>query len=146
MGDNSLQRNFELSLHAYLVSILPSSVRVVDENDEEELTTCTVGFERVSKHKYPFELGNLPQNSYLWLITVYANTRMERDVLASTVFEQLVNPVPVYDYANASALLGYLLTDNLTEEPVRVPKDLTDKLRFRSLVSFKTIYQEDLNV
>jgi hypothetical protein len=139
----NVYRNFNLSLIKVLKDIAPTGVSVVDET-EENLTTSTIGVYPGPISWQPFEHGNRDDlDIHSWFVGVYANTPQERDYLALLIYNKLKEwSIPVLDFSNEEAALGFLLPKNIRVEPKRAPEEVVDKLRYFSIVSFQTIYQE----
>ena len=140
-----IERKFELSLHAYFRGFISSNVAVVDEECEEDLETPTVAFYNTLEQTYPLELGGNFRDSFFWRVECYCNTRTERDVLGRQIYNALKCNIPVLDFDLPDTLpqLGTLICTNLTKQSVIVPTEYTDKLRYRTVIAFKTVFQED---
>ena len=137
-------RNASLSIIKALQDVVPDGVTVVAET-EEDLTTTTIGIYPGIIRYSAFELGNETDADILsWYGAIYANTAQERDYLAILVYNQLKAwVIPVLDYFSAEETLGNLyVLDNLMLEPNRAPREVIDKLRYFTLLSFQTTYQE----
>lgn len=139
----NVYRNLNLSIIKGLQDIAPVGVSVVDET-EEDLVTSTIGVYPGPISHRPFEQGNVDDTDVLsWFIGVYANASNERDYLQLLVYNKLKNwVISVLDFSDGEAVLGYMLIENLRAEPRAAPKEEIDKLRYFSLISFQTIYQE----
>ena len=139
----SVYRNLNLSIIKGLQDLVPEGVSVVDET-VEDLVTSTIGVYPGPISHRPFEQGNSDDMDDLaWFIGVYANAPNERDYLQLLVFNKLKNwTISVLDFSNSEAVLGSMFIENLRAEPRHAPKEEIDKLRYFSLISFQTTYQE----
>lgn len=146
-----LERKFELSICEYLESLVDSSVNVVDDDFEGDLTLTTVACVRGPRTKFAFEHGSQERDKTLWSIIIYAKTRTERNILDNAIFRNITDNIPVYDYVYADSgyptvgdRIGTLIVKRpITSEPIRVPREVSEQLRYRAIISFYTVYQEN---
>ncbi len=137
-------RNAYLSIIKAVRDLVPANVDVVDET-EENLTTATVGVYPGAFRYAAFELGNADDSDvFTWNIGVYADTPHQRDYLSLLVYNKLKDwNIEVKDYSGSEAKLGTLYVDkNIFVNPRRAPEEAIDKLRYFSLLTFQTTYQE----
>lgn len=139
-----LERKFELSIYTYFRSFISSNVNVTDEEVEEDLNTPTVAFYNILEQTYPLELGGGYRDAFFWRVDCYCNTRTERDVLGRQVYNNLKCNIPVLDFDDPlQPQIGVLICSNITKQNIIVPTEYTDKLRYRTVIAFKTVFQED---
>jgi len=140
-------RNIELSLLAAFSASMPDKVTVTLEELEEPLTMPTVGLYMLTLDYTAFEMGNQDDKDYLnWGVAIYADTKQERDYLMIFIYSKLKDwCTDLYDYSlDPATVIGKINYTEPSAEPIRSPKDTTDKLLYNALVTFKiTYYQED---
>jgi hypothetical protein len=147
----SLQRKFELSICKFIRDLVADSVRVIDDDVENDLVVPTVACVRGPRYKYQLEHGALERDKTNWSIIIYARTRTERDVLDNAIFNVINCNIPVYAYTYSDSGLptvgnkiGTLIVkEPIVSEPVRVPNEISEQLRYRALITFHTVYQEN---
>lgn len=134
----TFDRSLEFSIITYLQTLVP--VPVIDDSVEQELDVPTVVVSCSRKIKRPFQHGSQELDRYSWDVYIYANNKAERDYLTAAIYDNLECGIPVTDLETTP--LGSLIVEHITASFVIIPPETLDKLRYRTLVSFDTIFQE----
>lgn len=143
-------RKYELSILKHLTTLLPASIRVIDEEIDQELLLPTVALSMNIIRPFAFQHGSSELDDIKWTLAVFADTRTQRDFILINIFNFLRDNdrLPVYDYQNLmdyltedAAVLGYLhLQPGLFASPVTVPSEIAAKLRYRAVLKFSTFF------
>ena len=133
-------RQLEYSVITHIKNVSPTDIPVLDDDLEEELTTSSIVVSCLRKIKRPFQHGDYEIDRYSWGIYIYANNKGERDYLTDAVYNSLEPSVKVIDFEDSD--LGNLITQHITASYLTVPNNGVDKLRYRSFITFDTIFQE----
>jgi len=139
-------RNIELSILTAFQDGMPDIVNVTLEELEEPMEMPSVGIHMLMIDYVPFEMGNKSDNDYInWGVAIYSNTKQERDYLTIFIYSKLKDwSTSLYDYSQDPApVIGEIHYSNPSAEPVRNPRDPTDKLLYTSLVTFKINYSQE---
>jgi len=142
-----LSRKQDLSIFYWLEGLVPSSVNVVDGFPSDSLELPTVSITSLDVSGLPFELGGCDQNQFFWRIDTFGKNSVQRDDLSHTVFDALELNIPVYDYdvgfppGVSPPRIGTLIVSKRRITPIRVFKELVEKLYWRSGITFFTTYQ-----
>jgi len=144
MINYDLYRNMLLSLIKVVQNIVPTEVAVVDET-EEDLVTSTIGVYPGPIRYEAFELGNEDANDVCnWMFAIYANTAAQRDYLSLLLYNKLKEwVVQVLDFSSSETLLGRMyIKDTISVDLKRAPREAIDKLRYFAIVSFQSTFME----
>jgi len=147
------ERSIELSVVKFMRGILDPSVNAIDEVEEEEtMSTPTVATYWVRKTPRYIQEGDARGfDIYYWQAVIYASTKTQRDNIAYSIYEHLANHnIEVFDFSNTTDInetslsrLGVLLVDRVLCDPIRSQNPIPDKLRYQTLITFQTVFQED---
>lgn len=133
-------RSLEYSLIVYLRSFVPDEVQILDDDPETPLVTSSIIVSCTRKVKRPLQHGSCEINRYSWGVYIYANSKSERDYLLDAVFDNVEAGIPVVTLENNP--VGTLLVSNITASLMTLPTKAVEKLRYRALITFDTIFQE----
>jgi len=142
----NISKKQDLSIVYWLKDHVPSSVHVVDGFPTTSLELPTTSVTALDMRGSPFELGGKELVRQLWRIDVFGANINQRDLMASTIFEELENNIPVYDYdfgfpPPVPPRIGTLIVTERRLTPVHVFEDLVEKLYYRTSITFFTYYQ-----
>lgn len=155
-----LPRNIDLSVYYFLKGLLPANITVVDGYPTNTLGMPDVGLalptvaaERVSLSIRPYQLGGKGLAYYLYVLTVYARTKTERDDITYTIQDQIDDAnIPVNDYNMGfppdvvPSGIGTLVLDGpITSDPIFVFPDMVEKLYWQSEIRFTAYFSPKEN-
>lgn len=117
-------------------------VTIVDAYpDAENLTLPTISVEAEDVTSYELELGNRKEVKVRkYVFDIFALTKQQKDEFAYKIFNDLDDPIPVYDYdqgfpPNVSPTkLGSLIRRQRNIRYVRVYSELVEKMLYRAIV------------
>lgn len=133
-------RSLEYSIITHLRGLLPAEVVILDDDPETPLVTSSIVVSCARKVKRPFQHGSFEIDRYSWSVYIYANSKAERDYLTGVVYDNIEAGIPVV--ALDTTPTGTLLVSNIAASLVTMPIKAVEKLRYRALISFDTIFQE----
>lgn len=144
----NISRKQDLSIYYWLEDKVPSMVNVEDGFPTSALTLPTVSITALDVKGLPLELGGCDYNMSFWRIDIFAKNKAQRDELASLLFDEIEQQVPVYDYdvgfppIISPPRIGTLIVSKRLLRPVHVFEELVDKLYWRSSLTFFTYYEQ----
>ncbi|MHA1304670.1 MAG: hypothetical protein ACTSPI_13310 [Candidatus Heimdallarchaeaceae archaeon] len=145
----SLLRKQDYSIYYWLDDLFSSYdfVTIVDDYPDEDLSLPTISVVGSELYITPFELGNRSGNkNRIYFIDVYAENKDQRDDFSYLILEEIENGIPVNNYdegfppTTTPSQIGTLHPIDLRLEPVFVFPELTEKLYWRTRISFISEY------
>jgi hypothetical protein len=150
-ADYDIYRKYELSIIRKLKENLNESIIVTDEEPDFSLEIPTASLRISGIGLYPFQHGSEYRDLLNWYITVYGKSRTQRDYMMIEIRNILANldSITVYDFndienfdteVSPPELGGLYLKGKFYARPFRMPKEITEKLRFRAAIEFSTFF------
>jgi len=144
------ERKQDLSVYYWAVDLFSDAtfITVTDGFPISDLVLPTIAVETDTIDSVPFQLGTRVRNKIRrWYIDVFADNKSQRDEYSYRIINTLEDPIPVYDYDEGfppptPTQIGYLSIDDINMRIIKVLPELSEKLYYRSVVSFSTEYSE----
>jgi hypothetical protein len=142
-----LERLQDKSVIYWMKALYPSGVTVSEGWNQEELVVPTLALENKTLYLRPFELGNRKglEDRYFY-IDIFAVNKPQRDEFSYTLFNELQNYIPVYNYNQgfppivSPSQIGILTVSEVRVDYVKVIAELVTQLYYRATVHFVATY------
>ncbi len=144
-----LERKQDLSVYYWLVDQFSDAdfINIEDGFPSTNLDLPTIALEVDTIDSVPFQLGTRVRKKFRrWYIDVFADNKSQRDEYAYRLINSLESTIAVYDYDEgfppdvSPTQLGYLDVDDINLRIIKVMPELTEKLYYRSVVTFSAVY------
>lgn len=146
-----LEKKKDISIVYWLRDIFSdvSSLKVVDEYREQELSVPSIALETGPMSSKPFQLGDRTKQTFkTWYIDLYANSSEQRNEMAYRIMRLLDEGISVYDYDEgfppsiSPTKIGLIGVLEQKYDPISVVPDLLEVMYWRGSVTIFTDYSE----